>query len=661
MLPWILIGVATLIRVATKEFNMADWFFPKVQGFRVQGRGLAEDNFAAEDRTTEEIMGREGFQNPLDARSVANKAAIRVSLQILRENNVDSDYLRQLLPTEYVNRLSNASGRNALDFNRPSVLLIEDFGTTGLNGEYLNSSIDGDSENWNAFWFREGEGAKSGRGSNGRAGQGKVTFYRVSEARAVLGFTVRESDGRALLMGRSSFRRNYDFNGDRYERDAFLCELDRDQVIPIQDEAEIQRFREAFHLKRLNEPGLSLVIPFPVAFNQDRLMKTAITDFYVPIARGRLELSIGESIITAENIDEIADDLLSDEVAIKDRSAFSKGFRKMVREALGDYGSGFDPVTLEIGWDKELTLTESMLPDGALSTLRSTLEKGERVAVRCPIMISPKGEQSVNSYFDVHLQLPDTLGRVEEAYVRRDLLIGSEKHLASASYLPKARGLTLIEEDFISAFMADAEEPTHLKWNASRPRLSEDYRSPRNLVRAVRNAMPLILKLLVGGDFSRDVKALANYFSKQDDGPRKGPGGKRGGRNTDEDDPVITPKRKPIRLTTGEDWVGVEPNGTARFDESILPVSCVLETAYEGLDSDPFTAYDPFDFDLTDEKAFPLIVGGIEIEDRKPNRIYFQIVDPEFELRLLGFQPSMRVRSRLTYGGAENGADIDEE
>jgi len=59
-----------------------------------------------------------------------------------------------------------------------------------------------EAKNWNAFWFREGEGAKVS-GSNGRAGQGKNHLLPdLGAARAVLGLTVRRSDGKCLLMGR---------------------------------------------------------------------------------------------------------------------------------------------------------------------------------------------------------------------------------------------------------------------------------------------------------------------------------------------------------------------------------------------------------------------------------------------------------------------------
>ena len=63
-------------------------------------------------------------------------------------------------------------------------LVIEDFGTIGLCGRIDDSAAGDSGENWNAFWFREGEGVKPTK-SNGGAGQGKLTMYVASKIRTV--------------------------------------------------------------------------------------------------------------------------------------------------------------------------------------------------------------------------------------------------------------------------------------------------------------------------------------------------------------------------------------------------------------------------------------------------------------------------------------------
>jgi hypothetical protein len=44
------------------------------------------------------------------------------------------------------------------------------------------------------------------------------------------------------------------------------------------------------------------------------------------------------------------------------------------------------------------------------------------------------------------------------------------------------------------------------------------------------------------------------------------------------------PVRKPFRIATGTDRIRVVPNGNAAPKVEELPISCVLEVAYEGLD-----------------------------------------------------------------------------
>lgn len=642
----------------------AKWVYPPTRPYGVQGRGLSEDNFAQEERSSLEILMREAIQNPLDARAPGNSGPIKVRIGMLQPGKYDPDYLALLLNSEYAGRLEASGGEPLSDLTSAQVLVLEDFGTTGLQGTWDNPDVDGTGENWNAFWFREGEGAKSVAGANGRAGQGKITYYRISAARAVFGFTVRKSDGQRLLMGRSAFRRVYPFpvGGPKYERDSFWC-AGEEQALPVRSEEEINAFRAAFGLTRLSEPGLSLVIPLPTGFDAKEALQTIITDFYYPIACGNLEISIGSTQIAASNIDEMAGQLLPDDVARARKSSFTKGFRAMMRGAIADGRNGVKPVELKPGWDRTATIPGDAVPEGALDRLRAALDKGERISVRCPVTVRPKKAEPLQSWFDVHLELPEDLDRSEEAFIRRDLLIGGEGYLATNSYLQKARGLILIMDAGLSAFLADAEEPTHLKWNGSRPRLSEDYANPQATLRAVRNAAPRLLALISNGMVKRDMKALAKYFTRPvDEGRKHAAGGsKQGGRKTEEEMTMPKSMRKPFRIKTGTDRVHVLPNGAAAPKAEELPVSCTLEVAYEGLDLDPFKAYDPFDFDISDRAAHAVSAKGVEITERSGNKIHFDVTGPDFELEVPGFDPNIRLRARLNFTEKDNGTSVSEE
>ena len=541
----------------------ASWFFLPAAPFRVQGRGLAEDNFAQEERTGLEILIREAFQNPLDARATTTDP-VRVKLRVLQPGQFDAAYLASLLPDEYGQRLTASGGEPLPEIGNATVLVLEDFGTTGLEGNYENSNADGTLENWNAFWLREGEGAKATEGSNGRAGQGKITYYRIGGARAVFGLTIRKSDGKRLLMGRSSFRKFYPYNELKYEREAFWCE-NRGFPYPITTTDELDHFCTAFGLSRgVGEPGLSLVIPFASGIDGKEAMQTIIAEYYVPIARGRLEVNIGDVAIGRSNLDTFANQIFSDEIARQKKSSFTKGFRSFVMRIIEAERLGQKPVELKLGWEKQSTLGENSFPDSALELLRDSLSRGERISIRCPVTVKPKRKAAMQTWFDVHLEVPDELDRVEEAYIRCDLLIGAERHLAASSYLQKARGLTLIENEVLSAFMADAEEPTHLKWNASRPRLAEDYSSPKDTVRAVRQALPRLLTLLSNGSAKQDVKVLAKYFTKPaDQGKKHNAGGNNKELNTILDKTRIGPS-KPWILIGGPPCQAYSLVGRAR-------------------------------------------------------------------------------------------------
>ena len=640
----------------------AAWVYPPTSPYFVQGRDVSEDNFAQEERTSLEILIREALQNPLDARAPDNAGPIRVRIALLQPGTYDEQYLSGLLTPEYVARLQ-ASGADPLpDASARSALVLEDFGTTGLQGTWQDQNADGPDENWNAFWFREGEGAKSSVGSNGRAGQGKITYYRIGAARSVFGYTVRRSDGKTLLMGRSAFRRAYPYKGAKFLRHSFWC-TGADNPLPVADAGELAAFQKAFDLKRTSEPGLSLVIPIPVDFVPKDAIRTIVSEFFYPIASGNLEVSIGGLEIGAANVDAVSGQVLPDELVRERKSGFTKGFRRLARDVIADEKQGIVPLTLKAGWDKAAALPEDAFPEGSLAKVREAAENGKRISLRCPVAVRPKKADAVLSWFDVHIEVPEDLDRVEEAYIRRDLLIGSENHLAGTAYLQKARALTIIRESALSAFLADAEEPTHLKWNGSRPRLTEDYANPQATLRAVRNAAPRLLALISNGMVKRDTKTLARYFTRPSDhSKRRTPGGAKpvGGVTTGGGEPPM-PVRKPFRIATGTDRVRVVPNGNAAPKEDDLPIPCTLEVAYEGLDQDPFKAYDPFDFDLADGGVHAITAFGATVIDRAGNRVTFQITQPEFIIEVPGFDPNIRLRARLNYTEKNNGSAVSEE
>lgn len=644
----------------------AKWSYPHVPKMRVQGRSTVEDNFAPEKRSSLEILVREATQNPLDARRGDHDGPVEVKFRLLAKDEFDASYLDQLIDDEFVARLNaSMSGRSRFHrHDKPTVLVIEDFGTIGLEGVTDDPNKDGQGQNWNAFWFREGEGAKASAGSNGRAGQGKITYYRTSSVRAIFGYTERASDSSTHLMGRSSFHRNYALvvDGEKFERDSFWCVKEDDLARPLSTSDSLQRFRDAFRLERQGTSGLSLVIPYPNGFNAHEAIRTLISDFYFPIADDRLAVTVGTLRVSRENLKEISVSHFPDDVARRMDSCFTAGYRAFLD---GIIASGAPAVQARKNWWRSPSLTNLHFDDGVPANLREQLTAGRTIGVRFPLTVRPSGGSAVETFLDVYLQMPDDLEAAEEAYIRMDLLIGSETQLAKARHVPPARGLTLIRDGGLSALMADAEEPTHMKWNASRPRLAEDYESPKDVVTAVRHAMPRLLAFLASVASRRDTKALAGLFSRPTDtglakrnSGSKGKAAKGGGEDPGDPPAAIA---KPFRWEHGETWDRVHAKALGGAGQPALPTQAAVEFAYLGVDDDAFTAYDPFDFDLAKLSEHPIEAVGCSVVARALNKVTVNIEACPFSLKVGGFDPNLRRRMRIDYKVAENVTNVLDE
>jgi hypothetical protein len=265
----------------------------------------------------------------------------------------------------------------------------------------------------------------------------------------------------------------------------------------------------------------------------------------------------------------------------------------------------------------------------------------------------------LNSHFDVHLGCPQGLSRIEQAIVRRDLLIGEEP-VRGGSLRQYARGLTLIAEAELSKLLLSAEEATHLRWNTRLPRLAEYYKSGADMVSLVRNAMAKLLDVLTGGDKKRDFRLLAKYFPVAGSESHTQTRGEKPAKEKEQTppEPIPPPKPKKLLLQALLDGCRVVPNGIHAPAAADYPISGELEFAYEGLDKDAYAEYDPLDFDLSDP-SFQIESEHCSLGERRLNSIEFTIDRSEFRLAVTGFDKNLRLRARLNYTEATNAAADD--
>jgi hypothetical protein len=635
----------------SSKVEQPTWLYTR-KGFGRGGRNLSTSNFAKERKDWHAILLREILQNALDAKAGDDPVAVSIKkVDLGKDGRV---LMQRLLPNEHLTRLGSSMPHMPTpeaDFS--SVLVFEDFGTTGLTGSLVDPDKDESGENWNGFWFREGEGGKENTSGNGGAGQGKITYFSTSKVRTLFAHTVRSTDGASLIYGASSFMRDYHFEGGKYNRDAYWGitkshDILREISVAVAESRLVNEFRLAFELERTDEKfGLSVVMPCPVSFDPDVAIRVAIAEFYAPITRGALIVRIGSTQIDANSIDEIAEQSLSDEQALALRTCMTKDYRAFMKEALSISKSGPEVQLSVVG--SISSLNEQHFDKEVFAALAEKLKSGAQIAVRFKYVVKPKRKPVEQCFFDVHLAYPELLKHPEEAVLRKNLLIGDEP-FGGGGLRQRAQALTLIESDGLSRLLLCAEEPTHLKWNTRLDRLREYYSDGADAVSFVRNAASRLLEVLTGGDTARDFRILAKYFSAPGlIAAAKSTGNKRGKK-------VIAPLKvnlpktttKVLQVQTMSDGCLVKPKSADGLPAELLPISGELVFAYADVDGDPFEAYDPFDFQMS-ESSFKIKSIGCEVNERVLNSLKFTVTDMNFALQIQGFQNNYRLAIRLDY------------
>lgn len=632
---------------------MAAWQFRRLNPNENSGSSISDDNFSIEERTSVEILVRETLQNPLDARASVDDQ-VKVSYRIVEVDLAQSQVAKALFSNAWIQHASSGQLLQKPLPEKARFLLIEDFGTTGLEGAYKDSSVDGSSENWNAFWFREGEGAKHAR-ANGGAGQGKITLYLASEVRTVIALTHRKSDGRELLFGCSRFQRNYRLNGEneRWAKEArWGSEPDPEkQAVPINDMQLIEAAKKELKLRRGFLPGTSFIVPLPQDNITEEGIKTAvINEFFFAISRGRLEVTVGDAVLDRTTV-------VAEAAALGTDSRQSASFRDFLRLAAGK-SSQQALATAKVGWQK--CFDESAFEAMELVHLKDTFELGEPVVVDLPLSIKTKKGQVQATKFRVFLQSDDELERSEELFIRQDLAIDGEKKLKSVRAAQPVLALTFIDDPALSEFLVCAEEPTHRTWNAQRPKVKNAYMTPNVFLAAVRNAAAKLVQLVapVG---QRDETALAVYFADpaQAVKVKKGPSGDAGGKQKPGDIqiPEIPPPRpKPVSFKPLKDGFTVRAH--ALPDVQFVPLECSLETGYATVHGDPFRLWDAADYWLGDASKFRVEANGTTEINLEGNQLRFRLDSNDASITVRGFDANRQLEVRLKYKEVASEADI---
>lgn len=636
---------------------MAHWQFRPLNPNETSGASISDDNFADEERSSVEILVRETLQNPLDARN--SDSVVRVEYKLVEVDLATSEFARSIFSDNWVKHFS-AGGliENDQTPARMTFLIIEDFGTTGLEGCYTDSSREGSTENWNAFWFREGEGAKTTR-SNGGAGQGKITLYLASKLRSVFALTKRKSDSGELLFGCCRFRRNYklDGNSNRWAREARWGSTSNPDELakPIMQIPMLDGMKKELGLSRDDEAGTTFMVPMPSDdITEANLCNAVVNEFFFAINRGRLVVKVGDTTLDKNSIAAVADGMDKD-------CRLAKGYREFLTLTAGETSTAATATAKE-SWTRETRLVPASFEEVELTALKEKFGKSELVSVDFPIPVKKKQPRETSvAMFRVFLQQDENAEQSQELFVRQDLGIDGEKRLKAARTIAPVMALTFIQDSKLSDLLVAAEEPTHRNWNAKRPKVVGLYFSPNDALNAVRNAA-LRLVQLISPEGEKDETALAVYFADPNSEPTKRNGGTgvtpiAPGGDPPPSEGIPKSKPKPVELAIKKDGFEIRAKAAEGFS---FPIDCKVTLAYATAVGDAFKLWDAADFWIGDEAACPRLHSDVSELTTNLNVMSFRLNSENSSLSVSGFDRNRQLEIRTQYQEVSSGTDNED-
>ena len=279
---------------------MLTWIIDELTQRSRRGRKSLVNNFKVEGWADGYIFIRELFQNILDNRiNPSEPAKVCINFEKIKTTEAIKQYQMLVKP---IHKHLNASETNYSGISeKPTMLVIREEGTTGFKGDYTDS--DAENSDWANFFFGEALEAKSGS-KNGRAGQGKIIYYMLSQLRCVFLVTKRAEDGKLLLMGNINLSKTHKCENKSYESFGFWANNKNEQPLPCEDEKYIKEFCRNFgvDISKLDSGNVYFIPQPSEELTESIIIQASVHDFYFPILRNRLAIEVGSKLINKNNL-----------------------------------------------------------------------------------------------------------------------------------------------------------------------------------------------------------------------------------------------------------------------------------------------------------------------------------------------------------------------
>jgi len=576
--------------------NSAEW------KFRAMSRGeINVDPIEGEFFTTEALgslsdaLIREVIQNSLDAGIPGEQIKVDISFcptnsRIQEEKQAHYlNGLRTHLSSRHTGLISPPTTKEPMDY-----IVIEDFGTRGLEGEISQDEDLGDE--WNGtkndfyyFWRNIGRTRKETT-DIGRWGLGKTVFQAASRMNSFFGFTIRRDDGQALLMGQSVLR-IHRLDGSRFAPYGYFGLFEDDLALPVDDTSYLEIFSNRFHLERFEKPGLSVLIPYPVREITPRdCLRSCIRHYFFPILSGKLIIELN-----ADGTRYVLNAAMLDEVLKKTRWKEKQGMLGLIdfaRWAIEQPESAF--IRLKEPAVGRAPKLRELFDENLIEDLHSRFADGDRLAFFVPVhVIRQKNSAIKTTGFSVYLERDEKLETAEDHFIRQGITIPEVTALKHKGI----RAIVSIAERDLSSFLGDAENPAHTEWERNSKKFKQKYKLGPSTLDFVKTSPREIVKALTQPKKGRDENLLRHIFSlptqsEEISGAFEKDAAGTGDPMTRADDRVEIVNSNSLNLSPIKGGFRL----SRRLSSIKVPRYISVWTAYEVRSGNPFKRYSPLDF-----------------------------------------------------------------
>jgi len=610
------------------------WFFTPQLASQVETEVTQRDQFSNDEVQLSETIIRESIQNSLDAADDQSNVVKVTFRWVDQSGGLDGKFLCSILKEQLIHAREAGLDIDSIDFSNPSALVIEDFGTCGLTG----SINEKDEDNFSDFWRRHGKSHKTGK-SRGRWGLGKLVYPTSSRVGVFFGATLRNGDPELHIMGQTVLNLRT-VEGKEYPPHGFFADTEGDSLfnqipVPLKDKNLVEQFTRNFRLSRENQPGLSVIIPFPNPdFSVEHMISDAINNYFYPLITGQLILQFNDTKINSANVRELAHKYTSSNFRdIDTLFDFIEEATKADKSIL---------LKMKPSWVNDHKLDENDFDENVLASIRQKFAEGQMVALNLPVTIKKKNGTPHPTSFSVFLKCPENLQKGLDLYVRGGLTLPGEAKFRER----RALGIVIAEEEAICAFLGDAENAAHTHWIGSAEKLKKNYMNPGKTVRVIKHSLVQLYDLLAGVVEEIDEQALQEFFGIEE--PEKGTRARKKKKKTPIEIPPL-PKPRPKDFTINKIDDGFSITTTDSTSKDRFPQNIRIDVAYDIATGNPFKKYNPLDFKLGKNSGIKLewTPDKVIIRSARENSIRLEVTDIPFKLNVRGFDKNRDLKVRL--------------